>query len=933
MKDNKIFIGRKKYLKKFEEFINTSSSDLEGQVLLIVGDQGMGKTSLLQAMAKKAFAQGHVVALGEIDKRQTEFSEQIYPVIAQIKAKPSLEIGSGSDWLKTTLTGFAIAASVTTGGATAALATGATGLATTLVDIRNRHKASGSSPSNLAQLFHYELDELDKTMGGAKRIIIFLDPEKESPEDIIPLLRHIAAREIPPRVRFIIAQRNEDSIIQAYENKDLRNICSIPIKLDLLTDDEEIDFINAYDKKGILYHDIREVLLSKFKGWPLLLDLAISQLLNFKGDINIDHVNSLPPDIDGFWKQRYEEIKDGNVLKLVQTVCLLPHPYSLDRLTRFTGLTASSIKAALHDQTVWGLLHSVTYEDTLSDSVSPECPYPKHTTAKDFVTGEIKKFKELKHEILSSILSHYKEILGDDLSGGKIDRDALVFLPVFLFNIGEFNDFLNKVSQLGSIKLRYGLLDSFMSDNHIALALNEELGRREGMANQYGNMGIVYQTRGDLDKALEMYGKSLAIEKELGRREGMASNYGNMGNVYQIRGDLDKALEMYGKSLAINEELGSREGMANQYGNMGNVYQIRGDLDKALEMCGKSLALSEELGRREGMASNYGNMGIVYQIRGDLDMALEMYGKSLAINEELGSREGMANQYGNMGNVYQIRGDLDKALEMYGKSLAINEELGSREGMANQYGNMGIVYRIRGDLDKALEMYGKSLAIEKELGRREGMASNYGNMGIVYQIRGDLDMALEMYGKSLALNEELGRREGMANQYGNMGIVYQIRGDLDMALEMYGKSLALNEELGRREGMANQYGNMGIVYQIRGDLDMALEMYGKSLALNEELGRREGMASQYGNMGTVYRIRGDLDKALEMCGKSLALSEELGRREGMAYNYCNMGIVYRIRGDLDKAEKAWMMCLQLFKAIGANDKIELIQGWLEDLKK
>ena len=73
-----------------------------------------------------------------------------------------------------------------------------------------------------------------------------------------------------------------------------------------------------------------------------------------------------------------------------------------------------------------------------------------------------------------------------------------------------------------------------------------------------------------------MHEKSLAIEEALGRKEGMASQYGNLGNLYQTRGDLDRAEEMYEKSLAINEALGRKEGMASAYGNLGNLYQTRG---------------------------------------------------------------------------------------------------------------------------------------------------------------------------------------------------------------------------------------------------------------------------------------------------------------------------------------------------------------------
>ena len=89
-----------------------------------------------------------------------------------------------------------------------------------------------------------------------------------------------------------------------------------------------------------------------------------------------------------------------------------------------------------------------------------------------------------------------------------------------------------------------------------SLAIEEKLGRLEGMANQYGNLGNVLQTRGDLDGAEEMYKKSLAIEEKLGRLEGMASDYGNLGNVLKTRGDLDGAEEMYKKSLAIAKEAG-----------------------------------------------------------------------------------------------------------------------------------------------------------------------------------------------------------------------------------------------------------------------------------------------------------------------------------------------------------------------------------------
>jgi tetratricopeptide (TPR) repeat protein len=95
------------------------------------------------------------------------------------------------------------------------------------------------------------------------------------------------------------------------------------------------------------------------------------------------------------------------------------------------------------------------------------------------------------------------------------------------------------------------------------------------MASNYGNLGLMHRTRGDLDKAEEFHVKSLALEEELGRKEGMGSDYGNLGSVYQRRGDLDEACRLWGLALKLFEEVGAA----------GHVAQTRRVMDEA--GCGK----------------------------------------------------------------------------------------------------------------------------------------------------------------------------------------------------------------------------------------------------------------------------------------------------------------------------------------------------------
>ncbi|MDR3635843.1 MAG: tetratricopeptide repeat protein [Isosphaeraceae bacterium] len=254
-----------------------------------------------------------------------------------------------------------------------------------------------------------------------------------------------------------------------------------------------------------------------------------------------------------------------------------------------------------------------------------------------------------------------------------------------------------------------------------ALEINESLGRREGIAIQYGNLGLIYAVRGDLAGAESMYRKSLEIDESLGHREGMAADYGNLGLIYRARGDLAGAESMYRKALEIYESLGRREGMANQYGNLGLIYRARGDLVGAESMHRKALEIDESLGRREGMANQYGNLGLIYAARGDLAGAESMHRKALEIDESLGRREGTAADYGNLGLVYRARGDLAVAESMFRKSLEIEESLGHREGMARDYGNLGTIYNDRGDTDEAKALWLRAHELFTAIGMPRGV--------------------------------------------------------------------------------------------------------------------------------------------------------------------------------------------------------------------
>ena len=203
-------------------------------------------------------------------------------------------------------------------------------------------------------------------------------------------------------------------------------------------------------------------------------------------------------------------------------------------------------------------------------------------------------------------------------------------------------------------------------------------------ATGYGNLGLIHRMRGELDEAERLHRKALEIDEQLGRREGMAADYGNLGLIHEERGELDEAERLYRKALEIDEQLGRREGMAADYGNLGLIHRMRGELDEAERMLRKALEIFERLGRREGMAADYGNLGLIHEERGELDEAERMLPQgSQYSTRSSGYRSIWPTEYGNLGRAPRRRAVIwTKPNGCYRRALEIDKKLGRLEGMA-----------------------------------------------------------------------------------------------------------------------------------------------------------------------------------------------------------------------------------------------------------
>lgn len=467
MNENK-FVGRYKELKEFKDFLlgerpNWGGKGKGAPLLLVVGEEGMGKSSLLRQIAKEANTQKHYVMPREVDERQ-DFNEQIYPLIAMVKKEKRLKLGKGSDWFKA---GLAVLD---------AAVPGVSALGNLLLEIRKEHQNAGNDENSLAWLLHSALAKLEKKIEEAQRIIIFLDPEKKSPAKLIPLLRQMNNLGVPSKVRFVIAQRPKDVIIEAVNNRELRELCAEPIFLGKMNKEESLHFMAMHDTGQKLNEKTRKVFLENYGGWPLLMELALEEIQQTEGEVNEEVIKILPSDIEDFWRKRYEEIDKRNSKTYLQTVNLLPHPYPSDDVAKSCKLEPEDEEDATASiSPVWNLLKKVDYEEIFSKEVWIDCPSPKHSTSKEFVVDHLKtKHQTLYYKRLEDIIAHYKDEIGTDFGNPDLNKDALAHLLSYMIEAHLWNDVKTLLTNIEYLKRRQSPEEQYRFQKEFIDLLNSE---------------------------------------------------------------------------------------------------------------------------------------------------------------------------------------------------------------------------------------------------------------------------------------------------------------------------------------------------------------------------------------------------------------------------------------------------------------------------
>ena len=673
MSDGTVFVGREDELKQWAEVLASP----DGQAVLVVGQEGMGKTLLLNRMVDMAMKHPDLkCGAVRYEVTRTDSVEGILAtMITQTYQAAHLteDSFSGTKKRREQLRAFLNVFKV----------------GDLWMSLHSQDETS------VRDQFIGTLERVSSRMPENGRGLFIIDPEKYVEEGSDQAWA-IVIRELPAKIKLLFAQRPEDALASSDVFRALKNLVRIPEDhLSVLEDDAVDELIRRrLGNTGISLSGVREA-LHRYDGHPYAVDAALGLIADGVP------LGELPSDPTGIAAAQWKRIcqHDPAAIRLFEAYAILEVPVPDEVVEAVSGLSRPERLSVVADPLLAGLLRD-----------EPDGPRIYHTLLADHMRGQLSDSDAKPYHQRAA--ETYRKGLH---AGEKADALAALRLPEHVLAAeGEGAFVACFIEECTEPLLTLGLLDAALDFSERALGMVSDGSVREAM--MLGNLGLIYRRRGELGRAEEMHRKSLDIAENLGNQEGMAKQYGNLGLIYLTRGEFDKAEEMHLKSLEIEKGLGRLEGMAAEYGNLGLVYRERGKLGRAEQMHRKSLEVHQRIGNKQGIGKQYGNLGLIYRKRGKLDRAEEMHRESLDIAEELGDLDTVAAAYSNLGLIYKKRGDLCSAEGMHRKSLDIAEKSGNREVMAKEYGNLGAICEKRGDAAGARHYWIKARDLFQRIG-------------------------------------------------------------------------------------------------------------------------------------------------------------------------------------------------------------------------
>ncbi len=408
-----------------------------------------------------------------------------------------------------------------------------------------------------------------------------------------------------------------------------------------------------------------------------------------------------------------------------------------------------------------------------------------------------------------------------------------------------------------------------------------EYANKEALA--YYTEALERLRKGEEELRYELLSGRERIYDLLGEREAQGRELDEMERLAQAMGDGHRQVEVLNRKARRLADMGAYEE---------GLILIRSSLDLARQV--------EDL---EGLAEGYKAFGVLQASAGDYKGAEQAFRQALETYRHIGDREGEFTSLNNLGLLSDYCGNIDGSLNFYRQALEISAELNDPRWEARLLINLGLAYLRRSAYDLACLHGEQALEASREVGDQPAVVICLGALAEVAFLQGDLQRARTYHQEALDLAWSLQDAEGAALAQANLGLLALCRGDLEEAETWLHQAVNRYRQIGSRRGEALALHGLGQVAFWAGRPALARDLFAKALAIRTEIGEVGNDLLSRSWLGLTILLQGDPEEARRHLD---AVLEGLARKGygGDAPEQEIWWATYRIWQGLGEEEKA-----------------------------
>lgn len=412
------------------------------------------------------------------------------------------------------------------------------------------------------------------------------------------------------------------------------------------------------------------------------------------------------------------------------------------------------------------------------------------------------------------------------------------------------------------------------------------------------SLGFLRWKEGKNAEALEVMQELLQIHRKRKESKEVVGDLVNLANIRRGMAQYEEAMELLREANQLAGTTGNPSRQAYIYHCLGTIYRALNDVERALEYLHRAREVCES--HRLVMQLSYNLTTIAHLCfeQGKLEESLKYYRKAVEQSRKSKYAAGLSQSLRILGEVLFGLGQHDESLSYLQEAADLFAGLGEGEHELLMRSRIASVLTAKGDLPGATTAWRSCLELARRHGKPAAEMEALTEIGsLLRKQEAPLVQVLESYQQALEVARRQQNHFQEAKLHNSMGIVFWERENYPEALRHYEAARRIFHELNDPVHEGLLLNSIGVTLHHLGENQKAHQVLQKALSLNRKSQQRLLEAHSLSALADLYRASSRLDEALEHYSRSLQIRREIEDGQGEGWMLLRLAQVHALRGE------------------------------------